>query len=626
MREVQTRVERNLNVARTAYCNHLDVLAALLRGAARDRTLAAALKRKDLQSLDVMLRDLNAPRNPPQEPAQTKNSSVDRPIHETRFGNLDFVVLLDPSGKVIFRLGTTQKGDGLSTDPLISRALRERKTLHGTLVLSQERLRTEGPLLAKQAIIKIIPTEASQPVTGLVCTDGMVAAVAVPVLDTEGQLLAILYGGNLLNQHYEMVDAIRQEVFRDEVYDGKPIGTVAILLGGVRISTNAVTEDGARAVGTQLSAPVREKVLDGGGTWSAPAFVVNDWYFTAYEPIKDPGGRIIGALGVGLLQTPFVHQCSVINAVFLTFMIGTSLASLVLLVLVTESAIRPVYHVVTMAQRVIGGDLSARVGIRPAGEMGVLCRAVDSMAQSIQEREEMVQQVTRQQIGRSEHLASVGRLAAGVAHEINNPLTGVLAFADLLREKENLDEQDREDLDLIIRETKRAREIVRGLLEFARETPSRKTQLDVNDLVRRTMQLLGKREAFQNINLVEDLADRLPWIHGDNNQLQQVFVNLSLNACEAMPSGGTLLISTSRESDRVVIKVIDTGIGIKREHVDKIFEPFFTTKPVGKGTGLGLSVSYGIVQQHGGTLEVESQEGKGTTFTVTLPTARTTGA
>ena len=150
--------------------------------------------------------------------------------------------------------------------------------------------------------------------------------------------------------------------------------------------------------------------------------------------------------------------------------------------------------------------------------------------------------------------------------------------------------------------------------------------LQVNDLARQTLQLLGKREAFQNINLVDDLADYLPSIHGDKNQLQQVFVNLSLNACEAMPNGGTLLISTSCTADCVVIKVTDTGSGIKREHVDSIFEPFFTTKPVGKGTGLGLSVSYGIVQQHGGTLEVESQEGKGATFTITLPTTQTAGA
>jgi two-component system NtrC family sensor kinase len=206
-----------------------------------------------------------------------------------------------------------------------------------------------------------------------------------------------------------------------------------------------------------------------------------------------------------------------------------------------------------------------------------------------------------------------------VAHEINNPLTGVLAFADLLREKENMDDQDREDLELIIRETKRAREIVRGLLDFARETPSVKSRLNVNEVIQQTLMLLGKREAFQNIVIVDDLADGLPPVDGDKNQLQQVFVNLSLNACEAMPNGGTLLVSTSYQDHRVVVKVTDTGCGIKRAHLDRVFEPFFTTKPVGKGTGLGLSVSYGIVQQHGGSLEVQSEEGKGTTFTILLP-------
>ena len=243
------------------------------------------------------------------------------------------------------------------------------------------------------------------------------------------------------------------------------------------------------------------------------------------------------------------------------------------------------------------------------------------MAHAVQEREELLKQATRQQVGRSEQLASVGRLAAGVAHEINNPLTGVLAFADLLREKENMDAQDREDLELIIRETKRAREIVKGLLDFARETPQVKTQVNINDLVRQTMLLLGKRDALQDIQLVEALTEPLPQVLGDKNQLEQVLINLSLNACEAMPNGGTLMLATSCADGRIVIEVTDTGCGIKQEHLDKVLEPFFTTKPVGKGTGLGLSVSYGIVQQHGGTLEVESQEGKGTTFKVTLPVA-----
>ena len=253
--------------------------------------------------------------------------------------------------------------------------------------------------------------------------------------------------------------------------------------------------------------------------------------------------------------------------------------------------------------------------------MGVLCRAVDSMAHAVQEREELLKHATRQQIGRSEQLASVGRLAAGVAHEINNPLTGVLAFADMMRDKENLDEQDRQDLELIIRETKRVREIVRGMLDFARETPFVQKPMDINELVRQTFRLLGKRDAFQKITMVEDLGERLPQVNVDKNQLQQVLLNLMLNACEAMPNGGTLMVRSSVANGRVVVAVTDTGCGIKREDLDKIFEPFFTTKPVGKGTGLGLSVSYGILQQHEGTLEVESELGKGTTFVVTLPAA-----
>ena len=536
-------------------------------------------------------------------------------------GGLDYVALLDPAGKVVGRSGGQQAGDNLSADPLVARALSERKTVSGTVVLAPQRLLAEGADLAQRASIRVIPTETARPTSDTVRSDGLVAAVAVPVLDARGQVQAVLYGGDLLSQHYEIVDAIKQQVFRDEVYQGKQLGAVTIFLGDLRISTTFQTEDGARAVGTQLSAPVCEEVLDRGGVWSAPAFVVNDWYLTANEPIKDPAGRIVGVLGVGLLQAPFSHQCNVISGVVLTLVIGATLVSLALLLLTTELVLRPIRRVAAMAQKVIGGDLSARVGIRPPGEMGVLCRAVDSMAQAVQEREELLKHATRQQVGRSEQLASVGRLAAGVAHEINNPLTGVLAFADLLREKENLDAQDREDLDLIIRETKRAREIVKGLLDFARETPQVKTQVNINDLVRQTILLLGKRDAMQDIQLVEALAEPLPQVLGDKNQLQQVLINLSLNACEAMPNGGTLLLATSAEDGRIGIEVTDTGCGIKKEHLDKVLEPFFTTKPVGKGTGLGLSVSYGIVQQHGGTLEVDSQEGKGTTFKVTLPVA-----
>jgi two-component system, NtrC family, sensor kinase len=294
-------------------------------------------------------------------------------------------------------------------------------------------------------------------------------------------------------------------------------------------------------------------------------------------------------------------------------------ASLILISLVTTVLIRPIGRVVAMSRKVVAGDFSARIARRPPGEMGMLCEAVDSMAEAVAQREKQLQQSVRQQVTRAEKLASIGRLAAGVAHEINNPLTGVLTFAHLLRERPNMEAQDREDLDLVIRETTRAADIVRGLLDFARERPVLMEPLDLNEVVVRTVRLIANQKKFEHIVIEQLLQEDLPKVRGDMNQLQQVLLNLSLNACTAMANGGTLTVRTVTTEDHVVLKVTDTGCGIKADLLDRIFEPFFTTQDVGKGTGLGLSVTYGIIEQHGGQLEVQSEEAKGTTFTIYFP-------
>jgi two-component system NtrC family sensor kinase len=300
-------------------------------------------------------------------------------------------------------------------------------------------------------------------------------------------------------------------------------------------------------------------------------------------------------------------------------MIAATAAALALVFVVTMVLMRPIGRIMAMSRRVIAGDFSARVGIRPSGEMGVLCQAVDDMADALAQRESQLQQAVRQQVTRAEKLASIGRLAAGVAHEINNPLTGVLTFAHLLREKPSMEEQDQQDLDLIIHETTRAADIVRGLLEFARERAPLMEPLDLNDVVRRTVRLIANQKKFEHVVIAEDLRPDLPEVRGDMNQLQQVLLNLSLNACAAMPQGGTLTIRTTSADSQVILEVRDTGCGIKEEHLDRIFEPFFTTQEPGKGTGLGLSVTYGIIEQHGGELKVHSREGEGSTFTIHLP-------
>jgi signal transduction histidine kinase len=307
------------------------------------------------------------------------------------------------------------------------------------------------------------------------------------------------------------------------------------------------------------------------------------------------------------------------NAVLLTTILGAVAVCFLFVVLYTRYVRKSVDAITGMAQRVIEGDLTTRVGIRPAGKMGLLCEAIDRMADAVAQREEHLKQTTRQNIGRTEKMVSIGRLAAGVAHEINNPLTTVLTFACLLREKADRDQQEKDDLDLIIHETTRAAEIVRGLLDFARERATVKEPLDINDVIQRTVRLIRNQKSFDHIVIEERLAAGLPPVNGNVNQLQQVLLNLSLNACEAMPKGGTLSIASAARDGKVAVALTDTGAGIKAELLDRIFEPFFTTKPVGKGTGLGLSVSDGIIQQHGGTLEVESREGHGSTFAIALP-------
>ena len=208
----------------------------------------------------------------------------------------------------------------------------------------------------------------------------------------------------------------------------------------------------------------------------------------------------------------------------LLLMLGTTAASLFLIYAVTMLVMRPIGRIVAMSRKVISGDMTARVAIRPPGELGLLCQAIDAMAEAVARREAKLTQSARQQVGRAEKLASIGRLAAGVAHEINNPLTGVLTFAHLLRQKPHMTDEDQQDLDLIINETTRAAEIVRGLLDFARERPTMMEPLDLNDVVRRTVRLIANQKKFEHIVIEEALQNDLPEVRGDVNPLQQVIL------------------------------------------------------------------------------------------------------
>lgn len=230
-------------------------------------------------------------------------------------------------------------------------------------------------------------------------------------------------------------------------------------------------------------------------------------------------------------------------------------------------------------------------------------------------------QDTHLQLVSSEKMASLGKLAAGIAHEINNPLGGILIYSSLMMEDLPEEDPKRGDLARIVQETGRCKEIVKSLLEFARQTEPKKEPTDINRAINDGLFFLVNQALFHNIRIVKNLDPFLPFVRGNSGQLKQVFMNIIVNAAEAMHGNGTLTITTSLSPDRktVWIDFGDTGEGIPEENLSRIFDPFFTTKDVGKGTGLGLATSYGIVQDHGGTINVRSKVGLGTSFIIELP-------
>ncbi|MFA6433917.1 MAG: response regulator [Elusimicrobiales bacterium] len=221
----------------------------------------------------------------------------------------------------------------------------------------------------------------------------------------------------------------------------------------------------------------------------------------------------------------------------------------------------------------------------------------------------------------SEKLAAIGKLAAGVAHEINNPLTGIMGFAELMLQSKDLSASQREDVASILQQSQRCRKIVQNLLQFSRKKKGNNEAVDLRALLEVSLQVMKYDLMRENIEVQKYFPEDLPVVQGDPAQLEQVYLNLLGNARQAMEgkNGGLLKISASRKDGLVVLRVEDTGCGIPPENLGKVFDPFFTTKPVGQGTGLGLSISYGIIQQHHGTIRVESQPGIGTAFIISLP-------
>jgi two-component system NtrC family sensor kinase len=603
LREASNRVSLDLNAAREIYQSRLRRLTVVLNAAVLNDALDTALARRDLPPL------------------------VERLERLARYGRLDFAGLAAADGRTLCRIGPAPASP-LSPpvdNPLVTLALERRSAVSGTVLLDRAFLQAENPELAERARIQLIDTPMAAPRRGTEETAGMALGAAVPLVDGE-RLLGVLYGGVLLNRSRETVDSIREAVFQDEVYEGRNLGTATLFLGDVRIATNVMTPAGTRAIGTRVSRQVGQRVLGEGARWSDRAFVVSDWYITAYEPIYDIRAQRVGMLYVGVLEAKYAQvRRRALGAFVAVTLAGMALAAGLGYALAAR-VLRPIQRLVQASTEVSRGDLSVRLEPHTRGEIGVLERTFADMLSALRERERRQRLEHELELARSEKQASVGRLAAGVAHEINNPLTGVLMFTHMLLRREDLGADVRADLETIARETDRVRRIVKGLLDFARETPIATEPTAVNEWVASILALLQGQAQARRVGLRSSLAENLPTVELDRTQLQSVLMNLLLNALDATDPGADILVTTELSAkpgpagvSGVEIAVVDRGRGIPADDLARVFDPFFTTKEVGQGTGLGLAVSLGIVEKHGGTIRAESQVGIGSTFTVWLP-------
>ena len=551
----------------------------------------------------------------------------------------DFLSLTERGGKVLVRTSNPEKtGDDKSQCDLVAVAL-EGTSVSGTQILSRNELLKEGgTALADRAFMTIIPTPKAMPTTRAEETAGMVLKAAVPIRNSAGRVIGVLYGGRLLNRNYSIVDSIKELVYKGEKYNRKDLGTATIFQWDLRISTNVQMADGERAIGTRVSKEVYSKVLEEGNPWIDRAFVVDEWYITSYSPIRDFTGKVIGILYVGILEQPYRDLKRDVAGTFLTItFVGVGLVLLISYT-ITGTITRPLKRIVSVTRKVADGDLSQEVEVFSRDEMGYVASSFNQMVRRLKSaREELeqwgkqleqkVEQRThelrqaRDQILRSERLAALGRLAAGVAHEMNNPLAGILLFTQSLLKKTEGEPSLQEDLKIIEQEIIRCSRIVRSLLDFARESKSEKIPTWLNNVIEHTLTLVENQADFHNIRISKDLDRKLPLIPLDANQIEQVLMNIILNAADAMPEGGTLTIKSMLNSrdDAAEIIIADSGCGIPKEMIDRIYDPFFTTKEQKKGTGLGLAVSYGIIKKHQGSILVESAVGTGTIFTIKLP-------
>jgi two-component system, NtrC family, sensor kinase len=618
-RMLVAKVRSDLAVAHGYFERTLGEVGAGTAAIAESHALHTALAAADAQAMPALLR-------------QVKQRE-----------RLDFIGLRAPDGTLLH----TDAGPGAATDRsspafLAVEAGRDTTSVE---VLQPSQLALLAPGLGSRVAVPLVPTRNAAPTTRTQEERAMVLLSTRAVRAGDGRLLGHVQAGILLNRNLPFIDHVNEIVYPEGSLPFGSRGTATLFLDDVRISTNVRlfgAEQDQRAIGTRVSQTVRDTVLGAGKTWLDRAFVVNEWYVSAYQPLIDSAGRRIGMLYVGFTEAPFrwlkYGVLATIGVLFFAVMAGAALVSLRW----ARSIFGPIERMALTMQQVEQGDLHARVGeLASRDEIGALAGHLDHLLDAIDEKTRELQrwnaeldakvaertrdlEAAQSQLVRSEKLAAVGQLTASIAHEVNNPIAVIQGNLDLVRELLGSDARRvGSEMKLIDEQIERMRLIVTQLLQFARPTEyaGYVDAVDPNRLVDDCLLLAGHLLARTRIEVRKDLrARRRP--QANRQELQQVLVNLLVNAIHAMPEGGVLSLETAdrdtAEGPMLVISVTDTGPGLGPDLLRELFKPFVTRKK--DGTGLGLWISRNIVDRYGGDLRAaDRRDGvSGAVFSVWL--------
>jgi len=607
MRQARRAVDRDFATTNTVYDQRLEALKLPVQFAASGLTIQNYLAdRQDVSLFDYL----------------------DAVRKEAGF---DFLNLTDRAGLVLTRVSRPDRTlDDVSSISVVRAAL-SGKLAAGTEVLSAAVLDNEDPALLPRTRFRIGTDER---------TLGLALVAAAPVRAAKGGLIGALYGGVLLSRDLSIVDRVSNLLFKADRPEDGSAGYVAIFQGDVRVATNLSAATGEGTLGALAPEEVRDAVLTLGKIWRGRVLLRDQWYMSEHAPIRNYDGSVIGMLAVGLPENTYTSpRNKVIFSFFCLAGVGFVLIIGITYVMIGNIT-RPLGEMVTATRNISAGNLDQEVRLRSPDEIAQLADSFNAMLKSLRQMksdleewgrtlEEKVKQRTEElsamqvRVAQSERLASLGMLAAGVAHEVNNPLGAILTLTALTLEDMKEDDPNRGNLEEVVRQSTRCRDIVKGLLAFSRQSKTDKELVDVNKIIEETLALVAKQAQFFNVNVICNCDPELPAVMADRSQLQQVFMNILVNAVQAMDERGTITIVTRHVAPAhcIELAISDTGRGIPPEQISRIFDPFFTSKASGEGTGLGLSIAYGIVTTHGGTIHVSSEIGKGSTFTIRLPVA-----